>query len=304
MLAVVAIPAGLLIGLSLGALGGGGSILTVPALVYLLHQQPHAATTGSLLIVGITALAGMAAHWRAGRVRPVQGIIFGVLGIAGSYAGTRLSASVSPDLLLTLFAVLMLAAAAAMLRRRRAPAGEPVPAAQPASAAGPPGSAAAPGPGGGTRAVTLDRPTAAERPGTRAAAWRHPRGGVTARQALKVAAAATGVGLLTGFFGVGGGFVIVPALVLALGFEMPAAVGTSLLVIAVNSVSALTARLGSGISLDWPLLGLFTLAALAGALAGNRVASRVSASRLTAAFTGLLIAVAVYSLCRSLPALM
>ena len=126
---------------------------------------------------------------------------------------------------------------------------------------------------------------------------------MTARQALKVAAAATGVGLLTGFFGVGGGFVIVPALVLALGFEMPAAVGTSLLVIAVNSASALTARLGGGISLDWPLLGVFTLAALAGALAGNRVASRVSPSRLTAAFTGLLIAVAVYSLCRSLPAL-
>ncbi len=303
MLAVVAIPAGLLIGLALGALGGGGSILTVPALVYLLHQQPHAATTGSLLIVGITALVGMAAHWRAGRVRPVQGITFGVLGIAGSYAGTRLSASVSPDLLLTLFAVLMLAAATAMLRRR-VPAGRPAPAIQPEPSGGPPpGSAAAPGPGGGTRTVTLDRPTAAERPGTRAAAWRHPRG-VTARQALKVAAAATGVGLLTGFFGVGGGFVIVPALVLALGFEMPAAVGTSLLVIAVNSASALTARLGGGMSLDWPLLGVFTLAALAGTLAGNRIASRVSASRLTAAFTGLLIAVAVYSLCRSLPALM
>jgi uncharacterized membrane protein YfcA len=294
MLAVVAIPAGLLIGLSLGALGGGGSILTVPALVYLLHQQPHAATTGSLLIVGITALAGTAAHWRAGRVRPVQGITFGVLGIAGSYAGTRLSASVSPGLLLTLFAVLMLAAAAAMLRRR-VPAGRPAPAILPEpSGAPPPGGMAAPGPGGGTRAVTLDRP----------AAWRHPRGGVTAVQALKVAAAATGVGLLTGFFGVGGGFVIVPALVLALGFEMPAAVGTSLLVIAINSASALTARLGGGISLDWPLLGVFTLAALAGTLAGNRVASRVSASRLTAAFTGLLIAVAVYSLCRSLPALM
>jgi Sulfite exporter TauE/SafE len=90
----VAIPAGLLIGLSLGALGGGGSILTVPALVYLLHQQPRTATTGSLLIVGITALAGMIAHRRAGRVRVAQGVTFGVLGVAGSYAGTWLSASV------------------------------------------------------------------------------------------------------------------------------------------------------------------------------------------------------------------
>ena len=80
----IAIPAGLLIGLSLGALGGGGSILTVPVLVYLLHQPPHAATAGSLLIVGITAAAGMIAHQRAGRVRLAPGVAFGVLGVAGA----------------------------------------------------------------------------------------------------------------------------------------------------------------------------------------------------------------------------
>lgn len=119
---------------------------------------------------------------------------------------------------------------------------------------------------------------------------------------LKVAAAATGVGLLTGFFGVGGGFVIVPALVLALGFEMPIAVGTSLLVISVNSAAALAARLGANVHLDWPLIGIFTIAALAGTLGGNRVVSRVSAAKLTAAFTVLLIAVAAYTLSRSLPA--
>ena len=110
----IAIPAGLLIGLSLGALGGGGSILTVPVLVYLLHQPPHAATAGSLLIVGITATAGMIAHRRAGRVRLAAGVAFGVLGVAGAYAGTRLSSSIRPDLLLSLFAGLMLVAAAAM----------------------------------------------------------------------------------------------------------------------------------------------------------------------------------------------
>jgi uncharacterized membrane protein YfcA len=134
-------------------------------------------------------------------------------------------------------------------------------------------------------------------------AWQRPGRTATARQGLKIAAAAMGVGLLTGFFGVGGGFVIVPALVLALGFEMPVAVGTSLLVIAINSAAALAVRLGSHTSLDWPLLGVFTLAALAGALAGTRVASRVDASRLTAAFTVLLIVVAAYSLTRSLPGL-
>lgn len=310
MLAAAAIPAGLLIGLSLGALGGGGSILTVPALVYLLHQQPHAATTGSLLIVGITALAGTAAHWRAGRVRAAQGVTFGVLGVAGSYAGTRLSASISPGLLLTLFAVLMLAAAAAMLRSRRRPADRPAPgtavmaAGSPPAAGGPVRMAFAT-PAGGAPALTLDRPAVAA-PGPRpaAAAGKARSSASPARRAARVAAAATGVGLLTGFFGVGGGFVIVPALVLVLGFEMPAAVGTSLLVISINSAAALAARLGGGVRLDWPLLGVFTLAALAGALAGNRVASRVSASRLTAAFTALLIAVALYTLARSLPTLL
>lgn len=314
MQAIIAIPAGLLIGLSLGALGGGGSILTVPALVYLLHQQPHAATTGSLLIVGITALAGMAVHWRAGRVRVVQGITFGVLGVAGSYAGTRLSASISPSLLLTLFAVLMVAAAVAMLRRRRRSACDAIPGTAAMATGGALPASGQDGPddpdgmtasGGRTRAVTLDRPapaTSVRRPADVAGECRSSV--PTARRALRVAAAATGVGLLTGFFGVGGGFVIVPALVLALGFGMPAAVGTSLLIISVNSAAALAARLGEGVHLDWPLLGVFTLAALAGTLAGNRVASRVSPSRLTAAFTALLIAVAAYTLSRSLPALL
>jgi uncharacterized membrane protein YfcA len=300
----IAIPAGLLIGLSLGALGGGGSILTVPALVYLLHQSPRVATTGSLLIVGLTALAGMAVHYRAGRVRLAQGVTFGVLGVAGSYAGTRLAAGIKPDLLLTLFAGLMLAAAAAMLRRPRPAAGDRTPAEQvpPTPPAIPPGAAAAADRGGRPTALTLNRPALAARPKAGPGGWQRLRG-PDAAKGLKIVVAAVGVGLLTGFFGVGGGFVIVPALVLALGFAMPAAVGTSLLVIAINSAAALAARLGGQVHLDWPLLGVFTLAALAGALAGNRIASWVDASRLTAAFTTLLVAVAIYTLCRSIPGL-
>jgi uncharacterized membrane protein YfcA len=339
VLIAIAIPAGLLIGLSLGALGGGGSILTVPALVYLLRMHPHAATTGSLLIVGITALAGMAAHWRAGRVRIAQGVTFGVLGVAGSYAGSRLSASIRPSLLLSLFAGLMLAAAVAMLRRGRSAAGAataaadgspaPAPSLTPAPslmqappAAGVPSGfqAADAGlpmtPGGPLTAgpLTASGPAVALAatpapalpvPSLPVPATPEARPGAPAPgRALKIVAAATVVGLLTGFFGVGGGFVIVPALVLALGFEMPIAVGTSLLVIAVNSVAALGTRLSGGIHLDWPLLGVFTVAALAGALAGNRLASRVSASRLTGAFTVLLVAVAAYTLARSLPGLL
>ena len=146
-------------------------------------------------------------------------------------------------------------------------------------------------------------------PGARPSPYEQQRPGgpstIGLRRILKIIAAATGVGLLTGFFGVGGGFVIVPALVLVLGFGMPAAVGTSLLVIAINSAAALAARLGGGqVSLDWALLAVFTAAALAGVLAGHRVASRVDPSRLSAAFTILLIAVAAYSLARSLPGLM
>ncbi len=210
----IAIPAGLLIGLSLGALGRGGSILTVPALVYLLHQAPHAATTGSLLIVGITALAGMTAHMRAGRVRVGQGVTFGLLGVAGSYAGTRLSASIRPDLLLALFAVLMLVAAAAMLRRRRPVTSS----ARPAARAGPgPGTpkpdtsaGLAVGPAPRTATVTLDRVAYVPQPLTKTTWWQRLRAGAPTGQSLKIVAAATAVGLLTGFFGVGGGFVIVP----------------------------------------------------------------------------------------------
>src|SRR5665647_2821742 len=115
----LAIPIGLLIGLTMGALGAGGSILAVPALVYLLGQNTQAATTGSLLIVGITALAAMVAHYRAGRVRVAQGVVFGVLGIAGSYVGSQLSVSVAPDVLLAAFSVLILIVAAMMFARSR-----------------------------------------------------------------------------------------------------------------------------------------------------------------------------------------
>ncbi len=297
---VIAIPAGLLIGLSLGALGGGGSILTVPVLVFLMHQQLHAATGGSLLIVGATALVGMTAHWRAGRVRLAQGIAFGVLGVAGSYAGTELSASISPDLLLTMFAGLMLVAAALMLRRR--PGRKAEDPGEPVSIGNEARAPSLPAPRGNSPAgtVTLKRPETAS---TAGALIHTGLRGAAGRRAAKVALAATAVGLMTGFFGVGGGFVVVPALVLVLGFDMPVAAGTSLLVITINSAASLAARLGDHTHLDWPLLGVFTLAALAGTLAGNCVASRVNGSRLTTAFAVLLTAVAVYSLCRSLPGL-
>lgn len=259
---LLAIPAGLLVGLSLGTLGAGGSILTVPILVYLLGQDPHHATTISLIVVGVAAIAGAVAHHRAGRVRLGTGLVFGLLGAAGSYFGSLASATVNQHVLLLGFAALMLAAAVAMLARRRRKPAAPAPVT------------------GGTRTM-VDRATM-----------------------TKTVGAATVVGLLTGFFGVGGGFAVVPALVLALGFSMPAAVGTSLLVITVNSATALASRAGHGIGVDWTVIGPFTAAAVVGSLLGGRVASRARPELLSRAFTVLLVVVALYTAARSIPQLL
>ena len=263
---VLAILVGLLIGLSLGALGGGGSILTVPALVYLLGQDPRTATTSSLLIVGATSLIALAPHARAGRVRLAQGLSFGALGAAGAVAGSTASAHVPPEVLLSAFAVLLLVVGVLMLRRSRR---------------------------GSVHGTDLTTPVVRLRP------WR-----CDCPRAVKVALTATGVGLLTGFFGVGGGFVVVPALVLVLGFSMPAAVGTSLVVIAVNSAVALATRVGVvGTQLDWTVIGLFTAAAVAGSLVGGRLVGRLSPRVLTRGFALLLLVVAAYTAVRSVPTL-
>lgn len=268
---LLAVPLGLLIGVALGALGGGGSILTVPALVYVLGQDPRTATTSSLLIVGVTALIAVLPHARAGRVRFGQGLLFGALGAVGSFAGSALSAHVPAQVLLSGFAALMLLVATLMLRR--------------ASGGGSAGS-------GGLTDLTIE-PMLTLRPLTCAC----PR-------VAKVLATASAVGLLTGFFGVGGGFALVPALVLALGYPMPVAVGTSLLVIAVNSATALAARTGTGDNhLDWAVTATFTAAAIVGSLIGGRITSRANPRHLTRAFAALLILIAVYTAARSLPAL-
>ena len=285
---LIAIPVAVLIGFSLGALGGGGSILTVPVLVYLLGQNPHAATTGSLIIVGVAALIGMAAHARAGHVRVLQGSLFAMVGLVGTYAGSRLSERVDPALLLGAFSMVMVLAATAMMRRK--PCNErPSP---PASAL-----VAARTPVGESRQVDRSGRRPAEQ--REAPASTSTRPFRSAANAALIGGTATGVGLVTGFFGVGGGFVVVPALVLALGYDMPVAVGTSLLVIAVNSGTALASRAGQHVSLDWPLLAVFALFAGLGSVAGRSVSLHVAPGRLTAGFAALLYTVAAYTAVRS-----
>lgn len=254
---LLALPLGLLIGVSLGALGGGGSILTVPALVYVIGNNPRNATSASLVIVGVTALTGTIGYARSRRVRWGPGMVFGVLGIGGSLLGSDLNKLVNPNVLLLAFAGLMLLAAGAMLHRSAQP--------------------------------RLLQPSATRVAGD----------GMTAKLLVGVATVGTVVGFMTGFFGVGGGFVVVPGLVLALGFGMPEAVGTSLLVIALNSVVALAAR-GGVTAVDWQVVLPFTAAAMAGSLVGGGLTSKVPASALERIFASLLVLVSVYTATKSI----
>lgn len=264
--------AGLLIGLSLGLLGGGGSILAVPVLL-ALGQGAGQATTGSLAVVAATSLVGAVAARRTGGRDAVlvgRGLAFGAVAIGGATLGARAAGAVSDDVLLLAFSGLLLLVAGLMLVRRvRGGAG--------AHRAGP----------------------AAEEP----IITFSPTFACACPRALKVLVTATVVGLLTGFLGVGGGFLVVPALVLALGLPIARAAGTSLVAIAVTSTSALVVRLGATDHPDWSLVALLTSLAVLGAVAGAWLARRTDAARLHAAFTALLVVVAVWTAARALPAL-
>lgn len=256
--ALLASPLGLVVGLSLGALGSGGSILAVPALVHAAGQTPREATATSLMLVGAAALVGLRSHARAGRVDAKTGVTFGLTGIAGSLAGTALNRRLDPDTLLLGFSGLILLAAWRMM----------------------------------TACPTCTRSGEAEALDGEPASRRHAPW--TARRAVELFAAGSAVGFLTGLFGVGGGFVIVPTLTLLLGFAMPEAIGTSLLVVAINSVVALLARVGDT-AVDWTVASAFTAAAVAGVLAGGRLADRIDAERSLRLFSAGLVVLALFT---------
>lgn len=273
---LLAVVAGALIGLSLGALGGGGSILAVPVLL-ALGQSPAQATTGSLVVVGVTSLAGAVTARRAGNVLLARGVAFGSVAIGGAVAGAHLSSTVPEPVLLAAFSALMLAVAGLMtvrqLRsRRRSRAGA--------------GASSAERP-------QLDDPIITFSP---TFMCQCPR-------ALKVLVTATVVGLLTGFLGVGGGFLVVPALLLALALPMRYSAGTSLVAITITSAAALAARTGAGVAPDWRLVAAITVTAVAGSVLGGRLAARTDITRLSAAFTGLVLVVAAWTAATALPSL-
>jgi len=253
---LLALGLGVLIGLVIGALGGGGSILTVPALVFVVGLSAQAATTASLVIVGITSAVAAVGHARSGGTRWRTGFLLAAAGVPASVLGSILNRSVEESVLLLAFAALMLVAAAGMLVR------------------------------------THHEDEAHDETG-RAGAITTAVRPARARTALRLGGAGALIGFLTGFLGVGGGFVIVPVLVLALHFPMSTAVGTSLLVIALNSAVALAARTAHG-TYDWDVIIPFTAAAVVGSLLGKRVSDRLPAATLTRAFAVLLLLVAAY----------
>lgn len=304
-------PLGFLIGLSLGTLGGGGSILAVPALVYGAGEAAHAATTTSLVVVGATALVGMVGHFRAGRVRLWPGLVFGLVGIGGSFLGSALNRDIPGDVLLLAFSGLILIAAWRMHQHHTE---TPSHAKQQASAPSTTQSDPASGLSRSSDTTNSDTQQIPDGPATGydddatesvsnvpdPVKPDKPRSVIDT--SMRVVLAGTAVGFITGFFGVGGGFVIVPALVLALGYEMPIAVGTSLLVIAVSSAEGIAFRLSSG-GIDWRVALPFTIAGIVGVLLGDKIAGRVPAAKLTRWFVWLLVAVAIYTAARSLLAL-
>ncbi|MGX4693868.1 sulfite exporter TauE/SafE family protein [Streptomyces sp. JNUCC 63] len=239
---LLALAAGAVTGLALGALGGGGSVLAVPALIYLLGLTPVAATTASLVVVAVTSATALVAHARDGQVRWRTGLLFAAAGIGPAMLGGAVAGRLPAAVLTAAFALVAALAAARMLRTRRAPATE--------------------------------RPV---RPG-------------------RAAAAGAGLGAVTGVLGVGGGFLAVPALVGVLGLRMRAAVGTSLLVITVNSLAALAMRAGTAPGPDWAVIAPFAGTAVLGAWDGRRLAAKVSGAALQRVFAVALLAVAAFML--------
>jgi uncharacterized membrane protein YfcA len=232
----------LCIGLSLGLLGSGGSILTVPVLVFVIGEGEKVAIAESLAIVGAIALAGSLPYARRRLVDWRSVLLFGVPGMVGSYLGAFASAYVSGTTQLTFFGLIMVAAAALMLR--------------------PPGD----------ESVGVD---------------------TEARVAWKIASDGLVVGAVTGFVGVGGGFLIVPALVLLGGLEMHRAVGTSLTIIALKSLTGFVKYLDVladlGLTVDWQLIAIFAVVGTGGSVIGNRLAARTPQARLRQAFAVFLV---------------
>ena len=228
------------IGVALGLLGGGGSILTLPILVYVLGLETKPAIATSLLVVGATSVAAAIPHARAHRVDLRVAVAFAASSLVGAFAAGKVSHLLPEAWLVGAFAATMLVTGVAMLRGKRA-----------------------------------ETPVAGPR------SWG------------KIAVVGLAIGALTGLIGAGGGFVVVPALVLFCGLPMPTAVGTSLLVIAANSFAGFAGQASAHVVVDPKIAALVTVAAVAGSIVGATFVGRVRPVALRRAFAWLVLAMAV-----------
>lgn len=244
---LIAVVAGGLLGITLGTVGGGGAVLAVPVLVYLLGQSVHDATTASLIIVVGAAGAAAVGHARRGSVCWKLAAAFAAAAVPGSVLGTLANRAVTAEGLLAAFALLLVAVAVMTWRR-----------------------------GAG---VAADGAEACPRPGPQL-----------------VALAGLGVGMLTGLFGVGGGFAVVPALALLLHVPFRRAIATSLAIVTLVSSVGLGEHLVAGANVDWRTVLPFTAAAMATAAFGGRLAARLPRQTLAHGFAVLLGGVALYLL--------
>lgn len=235
---LLALALSVLVGLSLGMLGGGGSILTVPILLYVLGMEEKLAIATSLLVVSATSVVAAATHAREGNVEARVGLAFGLTGAAGAFVGGLGSEAVPGAWLIRGFLLMMFGTAVAMIRGR-----------------------------GEVRPAPFSLP--------------------------KVIATGFSLGLLTGLVGAGGGFVVVPALVLVGGLPMKRAVGTSLVVIAVQTLAGFVGH-ATHVRVDLGLAAGISVAAAAGAVAGGRLTRRVPAETLRKAFGWFVLAMALY----------
>ncbi len=257
----------ILMGLSLGLIGGGGSILTVPILVYLFLVEPVLATAYSLFIVGLTSLVGSFSHMRMGNIHWRTAIVFGIPSILAVYATRAWLVPAIPDPIMNmggvvlskpvgilfLFAVIMVAAAYSMIRKPKVPKGPDVPS---------------------DEAMKFNYPL--------------------------ILAEGVVVGMITGIVGAGGGFLIIPALVLLAKLPMKQAVGTSLIIIAAKSLIGFTGDLKGGEFIDWNFLLLFSGIAVVGIIAGSILSKRVPNEKLKPAFGWFVLAMGIYIIGREL----
>ena len=312
---LLAAAVGILLGSALGMFGGGGGILAVPMLVSLLGMDIDQAATASLAIVLFGSLGGLVSHHRAERVRWRQGLLFGAISVIGAALGTLLAARVADWVKLAAFALLMIAAGLAMLRNaRRQPATRQ--AALP-SLVGAGAGAAGVDPGDlpvDPAAVLVDIPAAdlpaslgsAHRPGAGLPEAGLPEAGLpgTGRSVALLVLLATGTGLVTGFLGVGGGFLVVPALVLSLRMPIANAAATGLVVIAIASATSLAVRVAHTGGIGQPLLvTAVVVAAVISSAAAARFSGRLSPRALGTGFALLVLGMSALVVAQALAAL-